>query len=57
MMTVKQAVESPRDLPEYLTAEPAKFSGQMEVLPELDQVPFSLPINVPLICEFLSHTS
>ena len=57
MMLVKQALESARELPEYLTAEPAKFSGQMEILPELDQIPFMLPINVPLICEFLSHTS
>jgi len=57
MLIIKQAVESNRDIPEYLTQDPAKFSGTMEVAPELDQVPFSLPINVPLICEFLSHTS
>lgn len=54
---IKQALESNRDLPEYLTNEPAKFLGKMEVLPELDQIPFSLPVNVPLICEFLAHTS
>jgi len=54
---VKQALETNRELPEYLTQDSAKFSGQMEVLPELDQVPFALPVNVPLICEFLAHTS
>ncbi len=57
IFTVKQAMESHRELPEYLINEPTKFSGQMEILPELDQIPFTLPINVPLICEFLSHTS
>jgi len=54
---VKQALETHRDIPEYLTQEPEKFSGQMAVLPELDQIPFALPINVPLICEFLAHTN
>ena len=57
MAVIKQSLESSREMPEYLTAEPAKFSGQMAVLPELDQIPFSLPVNVPLICEFLAHTS
>ena len=57
MTVIKQSLETSRELPEYLTQEPAKFSGQMEVLPELDQIPFALPVNVPLICEFLAHTS
>lgn len=54
---VKQSLESNRELPEYMSNEPAKLSGKMEVFPELDQIPFSLPVNVPLICEFLAHTS
>lgn len=57
MTIVKQALENPRDVPEYLSHDPAKFSGSLEVLPELDQVPLPLPVNVPLICEFLAHTS
>lgn len=57
MAILRQSLESSRDLPEYLSNEPAKFSGQMEVAPELDQIPFALPVNVPLICEFLAHTS
>ena len=57
MVIIKQALENNREIPEYLTAEPAKFSGQIEILPELDQIPFPLPVNVPLICEFLAHTS
>ncbi len=57
MQIVKQSLENPRSVPEFLAHEPEKFSGRLEVLPELDQVPFVLPVNVPLICEFLAHTS
>lgn len=54
---LKQSLEQPRTVPGYLAQEPEKFAGRMEILPELDQVPFVLPVNVPLICEFLAHTS
>lgn len=54
---IKQALESARDVPEYLSQESAKFSGQLLALPALDQIPLPLPINVPLICEFLAHSS
>lgn len=57
MAIIKQSLESAREVPEYLTQDTAKFAGQMEVQPDLDQIPFVLPVNVPLICEFLSHTS
>ena len=54
---IKQAMDTARDIPEYLSQDAAKFSGQLMILPALDQVPLSLPINVPLICEFLAHSS
>lgn len=54
MPLVKQAIESNRDLPEYLSSDPTQFKGQMEVYPAEDQIPLPLPINVPLICEFLA---
>ena len=54
---VKAAVIGVRDLPEYLSVDPVKFTGEILVLPEIDQAPFPLPINIPLICEFLAHTS
>jgi len=54
---IKQSLEQARTVPEYLSHEPEKFSGRLEVLPELDQVPFVLPVNVPLVCEFLALTS
>lgn len=52
---IKQALESSRELPGYLSNDPAKFSGQLVALPDIDQIPLVLPVNVPLICEFLAH--
>lgn len=46
-----------REVPGYLSLEKDLCSGKLEVLPELDQISFPLPINVPLVCEFLAHTT
>jgi small subunit ribosomal protein S4 len=46
-----------RDLPEYLFLDGDKFAGKLLASPQLDQVPLPLPINIPLVCEFISHTS
>ena len=58
MTVVKESVESgARTVPDYLSLDPVKFSGKLEALPSPEQIPHSLPINVPMICEFLAHTS
>jgi small subunit ribosomal protein S4 len=44
-------------VPEYLSSDEAHFSGQLLVSPKPDQIPFPLPLNIPLICEFLAHNS
>lgn len=54
---IQHALENPREVPTYLSLDPASFSGQLLVTPDVDQVPFALPVNVPLICEFLAHNS
>jgi len=46
-----------RELPEYISVDPTQYSGQLLSTPHLDQIPFPLPVNVPLVCEFLAHTS
>ena len=46
-----------REVPEYLSLEESKFSGKMVSAPEIDQISLPLPINIPLVCEFLAHTS
>lgn len=55
---VKAAAEdSSRAVPEYMSADPAKFSGQMMSLPSMDQIPLPLVVNVPAVCEFLAHNA
>ncbi len=46
-----------RELPDYMMLEEDKFSGRLESIPQLDQISLSLPINIPLVCEFLAHTT
>ena len=55
---IKSAQENgSRDVPEYLSLEAGKFSGQLLVEPHLDQIPFPLPINSAMVAEFLAHTN
>jgi len=46
-----------REIPGYLSLEEGKLAGKMEALPEFDQISLPLPINIPLVCEFLAHTN
>lgn len=58
MPQVKQSVENgARSVPDYMNCDTAKFSGNLLNYPDLEQIPFPLPINVPLICEHLAHNS
>lgn len=58
MKSVQMAQEyTQRDLPEYLSLSEDKHSGQVLIAPQIDQIPLPLPINIPLVCEFISHTS
>lgn len=58
MPLIAQSIESgSRDVPEYLSLDVGKLSGQVLVPPGLDQIPLPIPVNIPLICEFLAHTS
>src|SRR5580700_5822789 len=58
MPILKQSMENVAvEIPEYLSSDAAKYAGQLLVSPAIDQVPFPIPLNVPLICEFLAHSS
>jgi small subunit ribosomal protein S4 len=46
-----------REIPGYLSLEADRHSGSLLASPQIDQVPIPLPINIPLVCEFISHTS
>ena len=49
------AANATREVPDYLLVEEGKFSGKLLIKPELDQIPIPLPVNVPLVCDFLAH--
>lgn len=46
-----------RDIPEYLTLEDDKHQGVLNSIPQIDQIPLPIQINIPLVCEFISHSS
>ena len=57
MEIIKKSLDNTaRDVPEFLSLDPKTFSGKMEAAPHVDQVPLPLPVNIPLVCEFLAHT-
>ncbi len=58
MKAIIQAQENVnREIPGYFSLEGDNFAGKLLASPQMDQVPLALPINIPLVCEFLSHTS
>lgn len=58
MKPILSALENvSRELPTYLFLDGDKFEGKLLASPQMDQVPLPLPINIPLVCEFISHTS
>ncbi len=58
MKAVQMAQENTaREIPGYLTLDADKHSGSLLATPQQDQVPLPIPINLPLVCEFIAHTS
>jgi small subunit ribosomal protein S4 len=58
IQAISSVVESAqRIVPDYLSLESDKFSGTLLAAPSLEQVEalLPLPINIPLVCDFLSH--
>ena len=53
---IREALEGTnRSIPEYLSSDPAHFSGQLLVLPAPDQMPWPIEIDLHTVCDFLSH--
>lgn len=58
LSVVKESVDNAsRAVPDYMSSDAASFSGQLLVKPMPEQIPFPLPVNIPLVCEHLAHTS
>ena len=54
---INEAIESARDIPEYLSLSKENFSGQLVSMPTPEQLPWPIPINLPEVCDFLAHTT
>ncbi len=54
---IVEALNGSRSVPEYLSHDPAHFSGQLLAMPLTDQLPWPIEINLPEICDFLAHTT
>jgi len=58
MKAVNAALESPmRDVPEYISLEKENYSGTLLSLPQPEQMPWPIEINIPEVCDFLAHTA
>lgn len=56
--SIKTSLENTaREIPGYLSLNAADFSGEILAVPQMDQIPLPVPVNIPLVCEFLAHTS
>lgn len=49
--------DSSRTMPEYVNFDPKKLEGGILSYPGLDQVSHPLIIDIPVICDFLAHTT
>lgn len=44
-----------QEVPEYMQLNKENFSGSITSLPSIEQIPLAVPVNVPLVAEFLAH--
>jgi len=57
MKQINEALDSSRDIPEYITLDRDKYSGQLAAMPAVEQLPWPLEVNLPEVCDFLAHTT
>lgn len=58
MKAVNEALDSgSRSVPEYLLLNRDNFSGQLLATPLTEQMPWPIEISMPVICDFLAHTT
>jgi len=57
MGQIQNALESGRDVPDYLSLAADKFEGQMMAEPAFESIQLPLEINTAVVCEFLAHTT
>lgn len=48
---------SSRAVPEYLTQDRSSFSGKLVSVPQVEQLPWPIEINLHEICDFMAHNN
>jgi small subunit ribosomal protein S4 len=55
---IAEALDNPaRSVPEYLSSDKEHFSGQLLAKPTTEQMPWPIEISLPVICDFLAHST
>lgn len=54
---INEAIDSSRSVPEYLLFDKNHFSGQLLASPLTEQMPWPIEISMPVVCDFLAHTT
>jgi small subunit ribosomal protein S4 len=49
--------QSSRSVPDYLSIDREHFSGQLLAPPMVEQMPWPIEISLPVICDFLAHST
>ena len=58
MKIINEGIDSPqRSVPEYLSFDKEHYSGQLLALPLQEQMPWPIEISLPVICDFLAHST
>ncbi len=58
MKAINEALDSPsRSVPEYLSSDKEHHSGQLLAKPLHEQMPWPIEISLPVICDFLAHST
>ncbi|MCE2983842.1 MAG: 30S ribosomal protein S4 [Parachlamydia sp.] len=58
MKSIIEALDNPnRSVPEYLSLDKDHFSGQLLAKPIPEQMPWPIEISLPVICDFLAHST
>lgn len=54
---VSEALDSSRAVPDYLSLNKEQFSGQLLAAPAPEQMPWPIEVSLPVVCDFLAHTT
>jgi small subunit ribosomal protein S4 len=57
LKAIDDAIAQPRSIPDYLLIDKDPYTGQLLAKPMQDQMPWPMEISLPVICDFLAHTT